>query len=163
MQCAIVWCIHVSMVGITYMCECVICVLIFLPLCVWLRVTAITDSFVRSKLSNRRFGFVPVMHLIHWGFEDRHIKWSGDPYGFVQWRPDGNSDPKSRHFKWVFALVLFSYLPLLMGICILLASFHLNIWFFLPVWLPVSFHVMSVSTHFICTIDMSVYLRHFIW
>ena len=33
--------------------------------CIWLCVTAITDSFVRSEFGNSRFRFVPVVDLIH--------------------------------------------------------------------------------------------------
>ena len=74
--------------------------------CVWLRVAAITDSFVWSELGNRRFGFVPIIDPINWQFEDGHTRWFRDPYRFIQWRPDGNSDLKSRHFMWVFTFVL---------------------------------------------------------
>ena len=49
------------------------------------------------------------------------------------------------------------------SIYMLLVSFHVTICFILPVWLRVSFLVMSVSAHFICTVDMSVYLRQLIW
>jgi len=66
-----------------------------------------SDSLMRSELDNERFRFVLVVDPIHWRFEDRPIEWSGDSYQFVQWRPNGDSDPKSRHFMWVFALYLF--------------------------------------------------------
>jgi len=58
-----------------------------------------------------RSGFVFAVEPIHWRFEDRPMGWFGDSYRFVQWRPDDDSDPKPRHFMWVFAFVLFSYLP----------------------------------------------------
>ena len=43
--------------------------------------------------------------------------WSGDPYRFVQWRPDSDSVSKPYHFMWVFAFGLFLYLPLSIYIC----------------------------------------------
>jgi len=58
------------------------------------------------------------MNLIHWRFKDWPMGWFREPYWFIQWRPDGDSDPKSRHFMWVFALVLFSNLPLLLDTCV---------------------------------------------
>jgi len=85
-------CINVCMCILVYVC---VWVLISLPLCVRLRVTAITDSFVRSELSYGRYGFVLVVNPIHRRFEDRSMGWSGDPYRFVQWRPDSDSDLKS--------------------------------------------------------------------
>ena len=69
------------------------------------------DPFRRFELSNGRprtwFRFVPIMYPIHRQFEDRPMGWSGDLYQFVQWRPDGDSVPKLRHFMWVFVLVYF--------------------------------------------------------
>jgi len=54
-----------------------------------------------------RFRFMLVMDPIHRQSEDRPMGWSVDPYRFVQWRPDGDLVPKSRHFMWVFVLVHF--------------------------------------------------------
>ena len=92
---------------------------------------SVLDSFVRSKLSNRRFKFMPVLDPIDWQFEDRSMRWSRDMYWFVQWRPDDDLDPKSRHFMWVFVLMLFSYLPLLLdiGIFILIISCDFILYF----------------------------------
>ena len=44
--------------------------------------------------------------------------WSVDQYRFVQWRPDGDSVLKPRHFMWVFVHV---YLPLSVFTC---CSYH---------------------------------------
>ena len=122
----------------------------------------ISDSFVQSELGNERFRLVRVMDLTHWRFEDRLMRWFGDSYRFVQWRPDNDSDSRSRHFMWVFSFVLFPCLPWSIGVRILLVSFHVTIWYILLVWLPVSLHVISVSVHIIYLVDMSVYQHHFI-
>ena len=74
------------------------------------------DSFVRSELGNGRFEFIPVIDPIHWRFEDRSMRWSSDPYRFVQWRPDGDSVRKPRHFMWVFALVPLSLFTVLSSV-----------------------------------------------
>ena len=42
---------------------------------------------------------------------------------------------------------LFSYLPLSVGIYILLVSFQVTVWLILLVWLPIFFHEISVSAH----------------
>ena len=69
-------------VSVVFMCRCMrvvyVCVHISIYGCV--RVTcwcasvvaccSVSDSFVRSELGNGRFGFVPVMNLIDWRFED---------------------------------------------------------------------------------------------
>ena len=68
--------------------------------CVWLRVAAIWTRY-------RIFGFVLVMNPIRWQFKGRSMRWSVDQYMFVQWRPDGDSVPKPRHFMWVFVIVHF--------------------------------------------------------
>jgi len=47
------------------------------------------------------------MDPIDWQFEDRLMGWFEDPYRFMQWRPDGDSDPKLHHFMWVFVLIYF--------------------------------------------------------
>ena len=54
------------------------------------------DSLVWSELSSRR-----VQICVHYGPDTRRFE---NPYLFVQWRPDGDSDPKSHHFMWVFTL-----------------------------------------------------------
>ena len=51
-----------------------------------------------------------------WRFKNWPMKWSGDSYWFVQWRPESDSVPKLRHFIWVF--VYWS---------ILISAFYLNI------------------------------------
>jgi len=50
-----------------------VCMSIYI-ISVWLRVVMIMDSLVRSQLSNRRFGFVPIVDPIHWRFEDRPMR-----------------------------------------------------------------------------------------
>jgi len=79
-----------------------------------------SDLLVRYELGNRSFGFMFVVHSIHWRFEDRSMGWSEDPYRLMQWRPDVDSVPKPRHFMWVFALISFPYLLLsVLTICYL--------------------------------------------
>ena len=80
--------------------------------CVWLRITVFWTRLVRYgplQEIRTRFGFVLVVDPIHRRFENRSMRWSVDQYRFVQWRPDGDSIPKPRHFIWAFVLV---YLPL---------------------------------------------------
>ena len=119
------------------------------------------DLFGKIRTCYRRFRFVPVMNLIHRRFEDRSMGWSADSYRFVQWTPDGNSVPKLRHFMWVFVLMLILYLLLLVCVYMLLLSFHMNDWYILPVWLPVSLHEISVSINFNYVFDLSAYQYHF--
>jgi len=58
-----------------------------------------------------RSGFMLVVDPIHRQFEDRSIGRSEDQYWFVQWRPDGYSVPKLRHFMWVFRKPCHASLP----------------------------------------------------
>ena len=104
-----------------------------------------------------------VMDPISRRFEDWSMGWSGDSQRLVQWRSYGNSVPKSRHFMWVLAFISFPYLPLSVGIYILLVSFHVTFRLILPVWLPVFLHETSVSVHFNYVVDLSDYLRHFMY
>ena len=92
---------HVAYTCNVHVSVCYVWVLILLPLCVWLRVAAVSDSFARSELVNRRFGFCSLWTRFTRRFEDWLSRWSGDPYLFVQRRPDGDSDPKLRHFMQV--------------------------------------------------------------
>ena len=64
------------------------------------------DQFSEAWSSYRRFGLVFDMDPTQWRFKNRLIEWSRDPYRFVQWRLDGDSDPKSCHFMWVFTFAL---------------------------------------------------------
>jgi len=48
-------------------------------------------------------------------------------------------------------------------IYMLLVSFHVTVWYILPVWLPVSLHEMSMSVHFNYTVYLNTYQRHFMW
>jgi len=66
------------------------------------------DPFGEIWTHYRRFGLELVMDPMHWRFENRPMGWSVDQYRFVQWRPEGDSVTKLRHFMWVFAFVLFS-------------------------------------------------------
>jgi len=94
--------------------------------CVQLRVAAIMNSFVRSELSNGRFSLVLVMDPTRRRFEDRHMSRLRDTYRFVQCRPYGDSDPKSRHFMSVFARIIFLFI-IVSIIYILLVSFHVTL------------------------------------
>ena len=69
-----VYLVHVSVYA--YVCGECMCISVCLGefMCNRLRVAVITDSFVRSELSNGSFRFVPVMNPIHWRFEDRHMR-----------------------------------------------------------------------------------------
>jgi len=49
-----------------------VCMSIYI-MCARLRVIAITDSFERSELDNRRFRFVPVIDPIEWRFKERQM------------------------------------------------------------------------------------------
>jgi len=141
---------------------CYVCMLISLSLYMiaWY---SDTDPFGESRTRCRRFKIVFVMDPIHWRFENWPTGRFEEPYRFVQWRPDGNSDLKPRYFMWVFALVLFSYLPLSVDICVLIVLFHVIVWYTLLVWLPVSFHVIPVSIHFDYIAYLSAYQHHFMW
>ena len=106
-------CMYMGVHVYVCMCVCVYmwCVYVYECMFVWIHlfgcvVTAITDSFVQSEIGNRRFILVPVMHLIHGWFEDRPMRWSRDPYRFIQWRSGDDLDPRPRHFMWVFVLLL---------------------------------------------------------
>jgi len=144
--CYVYVCVYTCMYGCTSV-RVYICVRAFMGECVCVSVAAY--GLARAiRTGNRTPEFVFAVDPIHWRFEGWHTRWFGDPYRFVQWRPDSDLDPKSRHFMWVFAFVLFSYLPLSIGICILLVLFHVTIWYILPVWLPVSLHEASVGVHF---------------
>jgi len=77
---------------------------------------------------------------IYWRFEDWSMGRSEDSYRFVQWRSDGDSDPKLLHFMWVFALVSFPYLSLsVLFICFL---YHF-------IWPSDIFDQYDYSYHFI--------------
>ena len=57
------------------LCVCVrVC--LYIIVCVWLRVTAFSGSFMWSELSNRSFEFVFIVDPIHWQFENRSMRWS---------------------------------------------------------------------------------------
>jgi len=157
-----IWvCIHYFMCVYTFICvhvwvcECM-CMISF----VWLHITAFqTHSCDPNSVTGDS-------NLCRYGPNTLAIRrtthgMSGDSYQFVQWRPDGDLDPKLRHFMWVFAFVLFSYLPLSIGNCVLLVSFHVIVWFILPVWLCVSLHEVSVSVHFNYIAYLSAYQCHF--
>jgi len=60
-------------------------------------------------------------------------------YQFVQWRPDGDSDPKPRHFMWVFILMSFPCSLWPVVFIYLFVLFHVNMWHILSVWLPYHF------------------------
>jgi len=76
----------------------------YLPLSmrVCLCVNSNTDSLMRSEPSNGRPGFIFAEDSIHMWFEHRHTRWFRDPYRYMQYRPDGDSDPRPRHLMWVF-------------------------------------------------------------
>ena len=137
------------------MCECVRCVYWFPFLSLFLVACySVSDSLGWSKLGNERFRFIPILDPIHKLFEDRFMEWSVDQYRFVQWRPDGDSVLKLRHFMWVFVLMC---LPLSVCIYMLLLSFHVTFCYILSVWLLVSLHETLVIVHLIFVIDMSLY------
>ena len=109
-------CIKVYTYSCVYVCMVVYRSCVYVCLCEFMCLVAcysVSDLLGRSKYSNRRVEIVLVMDLIYWRFKDRSTRWSVDQYLFVQWRPDGDSVPKPRHFMWVFVLISFSSLPLL--------------------------------------------------
>ena len=72
-------CMYYACLGVCMsMCMYVVCVCVqvyvHMSSCVGLRGYNVLDSFVRSELSNRRFGFVPVMDPIHWRFKYRPMR-----------------------------------------------------------------------------------------
>ena len=110
-MCMHVVCLFIFMCGYlvhVYMCMCVRmwCVYVYKCIFVWVYVFGCVVQCFRTACEIRtRFGFVFAEDPIHRRFEDRPMGWLGDPYRFIQWRADGNSDPKSRHFMWVFIFV----------------------------------------------------------
>ena len=167
-------CIYTSRCMYEYICMLMytrlyVCLGVYKSMCVYVLVYYmclvacynVSYSFRRSKIGNRRVGFVPIMNPIQWRFKDRHMGWSRDPYQFVQWKPEGDSDPKPCHFMWVFAFISFFYLLLSICICVLLLSFHVTIWCILSVWLLVSLHETSMIVHLIYIVDLSNYQRHY--
>ena len=111
-------------------CMSVLCVCVLIPfLSVFSCVIQRYRPFGEIRTCCGRLNFVFVVDLIHWRFKDRPIRWSRGSYRFVQWRPDGNSDSKSRHFMWVSVLILFSYLLWTVDIYMLLVLFDHLIYF----------------------------------
>jgi len=89
------WCrVCVFGVRMSSVCSCK-----FMCLVVW---HSVSDLFGKIRTRCKRFRFVLVMDSMGWRSEDRPMRWSRDSYRFVQWRPDDDSDLKSRHFMWVF-------------------------------------------------------------
>ena len=157
--------IYMGVYTLLYVCVHVyLCARVGMWMCVWFHVFGCVTAFqTRSCDPNSVMG---DSNLCCYGPDTLAIRrtthgMSGDSYQFVQWRPDGDLDPKLRHFMWVFAFVLFPYLPLSIGNCVLLVSFHVIVWFILPVWLCVSLHEVSVSVHFNYIAYQSAYQHHF--
>ena len=133
------WCIYVCTLIYTYVYVCTwvytyvsVCsggywVYIYIYLYVLVACHGISDLFGEIQTSCRRPGPDPnyvVVDPTHRRFEDRCIGWSVDQCQFMQWRPDGDSVPKPRHFMWVFVLV---YLSLM--ICFTCCLYHF-MWLF---------------------------------
>ena len=108
------------------------------------------DPFGEIRICYGRFGVVLVMDPIQWRFEDRPMIWSRDSYQFVRWRPDNDSIPKSRHFMWMFVLMLFSYLSLIISNCVLLALFHVGNWYIFPVYYYLHHFMRHQWVHTLC-------------
>ena len=139
-----------------YACVGVKRVFIFICMCL-VACCSDSDPFVRSKLGNMIFGFVSILDAMHRRFEDRFMGWSVDQYGFMQWRPDGDSVSKPRHFMWVFVLMSFSFLPLLCFIRIISCDFILyftSLTCCITSWGICNFYLIWV-------VDMSLYRYHF--
>ena len=148
--------VHVCVCRWVYVYSVYIC--IYISSCVLVAWYSVSDSFGEIQTCYRRFGLMFVMNPIHWWFKDWSMGWSVDQHLFVQWRPDGDSVPKSRHFMWMFILV---YLPLSVCIYMLLLSFHVTFYYILPVWLLISLLETSVIVRLIYIVDMSLYSHHF--
>ena len=84
------------------------CICLYINLCM-LAWYSDTNPFGKIQTRYRRFGSVLAVEPMLGQFEDRPMGWSRNPYWFVQWRSDGNSVLRLRHFKWVFALLSFFY------------------------------------------------------
>ena len=141
-----------------------VCIFVF----VWVHVclvvcSAIRTYLVRSWPSNGRLGLVFVEDPTQWRFENWSIGWTGDSYMFAQWRPNGDSNLKPHHFKWVFALVPFSLLTVISIVYILLVLLRETICFILSVWWPVSFLETSEIVPLIFLVDMRIFWHHFMY
>ena len=66
-------------------------------------------------------------------------------------------NPKFCHFMWMFVLMSFLYLLLSVSVYMLLLSFHVIVWFILPVWLLVLLHEISMSFHLNYVVYMSIF------
>jgi len=115
---------------------------VYLYLFVWsVACYSVSDSLVQSELGNGRSGFVLVVDPTQWQFEDRSMRWSGDPYQFVMWRLNGDSVPNCVISCECLLLYRFLYLPLsVVFICYL----------YYYMWSSALFYQF-------------VYLYHFIW
>ena len=111
-----VWVLFCVVYVYVYVCVCILlylCTCVYMCTCVFVchRVCMATcysdaDLFVRSETGNRKLR--PDLDLCSlWtrytgDSKNWPMGWSGDPYRFVQWRPDGDSFLKPHHFMWVF-------------------------------------------------------------
>jgi len=77
-------------------------------MCVWLHVAAIrTRSWDPNPVTEDPDPLQEIRICARYELDTLAIRrptheMTRKPYWFVQWRPDGDSDPKSRHFMWVF-------------------------------------------------------------
>jgi len=151
-----------------WVCVCRVCLGISSPVsqsfsffvCVRLRVAAIrTYSCNPDPLQEIRISVrygpdkLAIRRPIH------ELIWRSVPVRAVKTRRRFGSKTASFHVH-VCACII-SLFIIVSIIYMLLVSFHVTVWYILPVWLPVSFHVMSVSAHFICSVNMSIYQYHF--
>jgi len=68
-----------------------------------------SDLFGEIRTCYRRLWSAFADEPIHWRFENWPMGCSRDSYQFMQWRPDGEPIPESRHFMWVFVIGLFQF------------------------------------------------------
>ena len=144
-----------------YTCVSVLCVGVNFSVfvCIWLHGTMIQTHLVRSRPVKAYTNLCPIWI---WYIDNSNADPLDDSKNHIDSCNEGQMTIRiHKYFTWVFALVQFSYLPLLLDTCAFFVLFHVIVWYTLLVWLPISSHVMKVSTHFICTVDSSVYLRQF--
>ena len=146
-----------------YMCECIMCVLILLPLCVfggilqryelvWWDPDPLQETWICARFEPYSVAIRRPVHEMIWRFVPIHTVKTRRWFGFKT---------ASFHVS-VCSYVIFLFI-VASSTYMLLVLFHVIIWYIWPVWLPILFHMMSVNVHFYYTVYLNAYQRHFIW
>ena len=142
------------------------CVYVYGCMFMWAHVfmvawNSVEDSLVRFELVTGDPD--PIRIRVHWGPDTLAIR--RPTHRMIQRFVAVRAVKTKWRFGFKFHVsicsYLFSYLPLSVSIYILLVSFHVTVWFILPVWLPVSLHEASVSVHLNYFVDLNDYQCHF--